>query len=125
MTIQRFEDLHVPRRDQDLAVVLYEDLAGCKDYKSKDQITAACVSISNYIAEGFEQPSTINYVRFIHIARNSSNEVRSMSYLTERLTYLNGKQCLHIRSECEAISKMLRSMAEKLMTNVRARTTKK
>lgn len=105
--------------------MLYAHPAGCKDYKFNDRITSACVSISNNIAEGFEQPSTINYVRFLHIARNSSNEVRSMSYLAERLTYLNGKQCLHIRSECEAISKMLRTMTEKLKENVTARTMKK
>ena len=103
-----------------------------KPTKVPPMIIAACLLRlvaqyvrSNNIAEGFEQPSTINYVRFLHVARNSSNEVRSMSYLAERLTYLNGKQCLHIRSECEAISKMLRTMTEKLMMNVRARTTKK
>ncbi|MBK6774389.1 MAG: four helix bundle protein [Flavobacteriales bacterium] len=91
---------------------------------SGSRAAAACVSISNNIAEGFEQPTTINYLRYLNIARNSSNEVRSMSYLAVRLNYLKDDEGVHLRTECEAISKMLRAMNEKLLANIRQRNNK-
>jgi four helix bundle protein len=121
MKVTRFEELHVWQRAQDLAVFVYDRLSDSKDFRFKSQITAACVSISNNIAEGFEQPTTINYVRYLNIARNSSNEVRSMSYLAVRLNYLKDDEGVHLRTECEAISKMLRAMNEKLLANIRQR----
>lgn len=119
MGISRFEELHVWQRAQDLAVFIYDRLSDSKDFRFKAQITAACVSISNNIAEGFEQPTTINYVRYLNIARNSSNEVRSMSYLAVRLQYLKEEEGSHLRSECEEISKMLHAMNEKLLAKVK------
>lgn len=116
--IERFEDLHVWQRAQDLAVFVYARLSECKDYKFKSQFTDACVSISNNIAEGFDQPTTTNYIRYLHIARTSSNETRSMSYLALRLNYLVSEDQSHVLKECEEISRMLRSMIEKLEAKI-------
>lgn len=120
MGLKRFEELHVWQRAQDLAVFVYGRLSDSKDFRFKAQITAACVSISNNIAEGFEQSTTINYVRYLNIARNSSNEVRSMSYLAVRLRYLDDADGTHLRSECEEISKMLNAMIDKLKIRIAA-----
>ncbi|MFX0556421.1 four helix bundle protein [Maribacter sp. CXY002] len=53
MTIQRFEDLKVWQKSQDLAVLIYSHFRENKDFGFRDQITRASVSISNNIAEGF------------------------------------------------------------------------
>ena len=118
MKIDRFEDLFVWQKAQDLAVVIYQLLEENRDWKFKGQICDAVVSISNNIAEGFEQPTTVNYIRYLNIARTSNNEVKSMSYLAPRLGYFSNERQKHILSECEAISKMLRSMIEKLEAKI-------
>lgn len=92
-----------------------------KDWKFKSQIADAAVSISNNIAEGFDQPTTVNYIRYLHIAKASCNEVRSMSCLAVRLNYFSAAQDLHVRSECEQISKMLHAMGRKLKQRSSAR----
>lgn len=125
MKIEKFEDLRVWQRAQDLAVFLYERLEHCKDYKFKGQLTSACVAVSNNIAEGFDQPTTVNYIRFLHIARTSSSETRSMSYLAERLSYLLPSDALHLRTECIDHSKMLWAMIEKLEAKAEREGTKR
>ena len=52
-----------------------------RDWGFKDQICRASVSVSNNIAEGFGRKSSIEFARYLDIARASSNEVRSVSYL--------------------------------------------
>lgn len=52
MKIERFEDLLVWQRAQDLAVFIYATLTDLKDWKFKSQMADAAVSISNNIAEG-------------------------------------------------------------------------
>ena len=47
MTIQRFEDLLVWQKSQDLAFNIYTNFTEIKDYGFRDQITIASVSISN------------------------------------------------------------------------------
>jgi four helix bundle protein len=49
MAIQKFEDIIVWHKAQDLAVDVYSTFKGLKDFGFKDQICRATVSISNNI----------------------------------------------------------------------------
>jgi four helix bundle protein len=61
-----------------------------REFTLKDQIERAGVSISNNIAEGFERGTTKETLAFLYISRGSSGEVRSLTYLLERLLGSHG-----------------------------------
>ena len=52
MKLLDFEEMEVWQNAQDLAVDVYTDFAGCRDFSFVDQIKRAVVSISNNVAEG-------------------------------------------------------------------------
>lgn len=68
MAVQKFEDLLVWQKSQDLAINIYELFAHSKDFAFRDQITKASVSISNNIAEGFDRNSNADFSRFLYFA---------------------------------------------------------
>ncbi|WP_350289906.1 four helix bundle protein [uncultured Croceitalea sp.] len=107
MTVQRFEDLKVWQKSQDLAVSIYNQFTNSKDFGFRDQITRASVSISNNIAEGFERKTNPDFKRFLYFSLASNSEVRSMLYLSERLNYLNKQDSSKLINETNEVSKML------------------
>jgi hypothetical protein len=120
MSLKRFEELHVWQRSQDLAVFVYARLSDSKDFRFKAQITAACVSIFNNIAEGFEQsPRSIKYAISTLLVTHPMRSAPCRISLSA-LKYLLEADGVHVRSECEEISKMLNAMIEKLKLKVEA-----
>jgi len=125
MKYNRFEELPVWKDAIELAVRMF-DLT-CRPefqgyYGLKDQIERAGVSISNNIAEGFERGSTQETLTFLYIAKGSSGEVRSLTYLLERLTRFSTlrSEILDLRSRALSISKQLRAWSDSLQnTNIR------
>lgn len=90
--IERFEDLGIWKKGVDIAVQVYE-LADkgilASDYRSRSQIIAAALSISNNIAVGFEYNSNSAFMKYLTYAKSSAGEVRSEAYvqmLTKRIT---------------------------------------
>ncbi|MFD2036787.1 four helix bundle protein [Belliella marina] len=78
--ISAFEDLEIWKEAVRIAVEIYRlaDLSPLKnDYKSRDQIIGAAISISNNIAEGFEYNNNKVFVKYLHYAKGSAGEVRS------------------------------------------------
>ncbi|WP_396591496.1 four helix bundle protein [Allomuricauda sp. R78024] len=107
MTIQRFEDLKVWQKSQDLSVEVYRMFSNITDFGFRDQIRRASVSISNNIAEGFERSSNADFKRFLYFSLASNSEVRSMLYLSERLNYLDRPKAEELINETNEVSKML------------------
>ncbi|PIB38217.1 four helix bundle protein [Maribacter sp. 4G9] len=114
MTIQRFEDLVVWQKAQDLAVLVYQNFTDSKDFGFRDQITRASVSISNNIAEGFERSSNPDFKRFLYFSLASNSELRSMLYLAKRLNYIDSALALKLINETNEISKMLYSFIKSM-----------
>ncbi|RRQ50402.1 four helix bundle protein [Maribacter algicola] len=114
MTIQRFEDLVVWQKAQDLAVLVYQNFTDSKDFGFRDQITRASVSISNNIAEGFERSSNSDFKRFLYFSLASNSELRSMLYLAKRLNYIDSDLALKLINETNEISKMLYSFIKSM-----------
>jgi len=90
--IERFEDLGIWKKGVEIAVQVYE-LADkgilASDYRSRSQIIAAALSISNNISEGFEYNSNRAFMKYLTYAKGSAGEVRSEAYvlmLTKRIT---------------------------------------
>ncbi len=111
---KKFEEMEVWQLAQDLAVDVYKDFSGVKDYSFGDQIKRAAVSISNNIAEGSERTTSVEFARFLDIAKGSSGEVRSMYWLTLRLDFINRSICEERCERYNVISKQLGGFAKYL-----------
>ena len=82
-----FEELDVWQDAKTLTLSIYQMMSNNNDYGFRDQIQRAAVSIMNNIAEGSESGSTATNIRFLHIARGSCAELRSMLYFCPDLGY--------------------------------------
>lgn len=112
--VKRFEELLIWQKGQDLAVITYAAYRDNRDWGFKDQICRASVSVSNNIAEGFGRKSSIEFARYLDIARASSNEVRSMSYLAFRLGYIDENGRNQFLSLTDELSKMIYAFMQSL-----------
>lgn len=115
MKVTRFEDLIAWQKAQDLAVLIYQTFSQIKDWGFKDQIQRASVSISNNIAEGFDRGTDPDFIRFLNISRTSCNEVKSMIYLAERLSYITSSIKENILLFCEEISRIIFGLIKSLL----------
>ncbi len=107
MGVQKFEDLLVWQKSQDLAVLIYSVFKNNNEFSFGDQIKRASVSISNNIAEGFDRNSNADFSRFLYFALASNSEVRSMLYLSIRLNFLDKEESRELIDKTNEISKML------------------
>jgi four helix bundle protein len=73
--VEKFEDLEVWREARGLVSEVYQaakqnrELA--RDYRFRDQITAAAVSVMSNIAEGFSRRTNREFTQFLFIAKGS------------------------------------------------------
>ncbi|MBB6328736.1 four helix bundle protein [Algoriphagus iocasae] len=83
--VERFEDLKVWKDAIEIGLKIYELVETnllAKDYRAKDQLIGAAISISNNIAEGFEYNSNRQFIKYLAIAKGSAGELRSQLFLT-------------------------------------------
>jgi len=114
MAVQKFEELLVWQKSQDLAIKIYNHFGSIKDFGFRDQITRATVSISNNIAEGFERNSNADFSRFLYFALASNSEVRSMLYLSSRLNFISKEEVNDLIERTNEISKMLNGLIKSI-----------
>jgi len=89
--ITKFEDLIAWQEARKLVSMVYKitsDGLFSKDFGLKDQIQRAAVSSMTNIAEGFDNESTVEFSRFLGMARRSSVEVQSLLYAALDLNYI-------------------------------------
>ena len=103
MAYQTFEELEVWKLSRTFAVEIYRALGNCRDFRFRDQITAAACSISNNIAEGSERIHRAEFVQFLGYAKGSAAEVRNQLYLAEDLGYLAPDQADELRAKARTI----------------------
>ena len=85
-----------------------------KNYGFRDQIQRAAVSIMNNIAEGYESGTDAKYANFLHIAKGSCSEVRSMLYVCLDRKYCSQEQFDVLKSQSIIISSQLYKLLEYL-----------
>ena len=103
----RFEDLDVWKRSSRLSVSVYKELADCKDFGFKDQITRSSLSIPSNIAEGFERSTNKDSNKFFYYAKGSCGELRTQIYIGIEIGYIKKETGLIWKTETEQLSKML------------------
>ena len=105
-----FRKLSVWQRAKDLAVQIYQSTQEGgfeKDYKMRDQIRSAAVSIAANIAEGDELQSDKQSIRHFFIARGSSAEVFTLVEIASEIGYLENDLAQRWLQECTHISGMI------------------
>jgi four helix bundle protein len=114
MKFDRFEDMIVWQKGQELTILGYRNLMVNKDFTFKNQFLGACISITNNIAEGFERRSNKEFKQFLFISKGSAGEVRNMLYLAKELQYVNAGNFEKLFELCISISKMLSALIKTL-----------
>ena len=107
MKYSRFEDLPIWQEARKLAKDVYtvtRDGDFSKDFRLKNQIRDSSVSVMSNIAEGFENQTTKQFVRYLYIAKGSSGEFRSQLYVALDAGYLNKDEMNDFKQRAENIS---------------------
>ena len=110
-----FQNLTVWQRAKDLAVNIYKMTAAgmfASDYGLRDQIRRASVSIPSNIAEGDENGSNKQAVRFFNIAKGSNAEVLTQAIIASEIGYITKEQFENIQNQCNIIGKMLTKLIQ-------------
>jgi four helix bundle protein len=104
---QRFEELEAWQKARELTKLVYDitsDGPWSKDYGLRDQIRRAAVSVMSNVAEGFERHGTVEFGRYLLMAKASAGEVRSQLYVALDQGYAD-KRCFEtVRTLAEVVS---------------------
>ncbi|MCD4770579.1 MAG: four helix bundle protein [Bacteroidales bacterium] len=106
-TVKEFEDLEIWQLARQLLNLIYDDFRHCKDFKFKDQITSAGLSIKNNIAEGFSRDSDKEFKHFLNISKGSAGEVKSMFYTAEDQKYVLADVAIDRRTKATVLLKKI------------------
>jgi len=107
MKIKKFEELNIWKLSLKITKEIY-DLAikkdFSKDFKLRDQIKGAIISVSSNIVEGFEKNNNSEFIRFLKIAKGSAGEVRNQLYIALAVKYINQEEFEKINKELEDLA---------------------
>jgi four helix bundle protein len=120
MNPMTFEDLESWQKARQIVRKIYELTRAnelCRDFGMCGQLQRASVSIMSNIAEGFERRHPQEKLQFYNVARASTAEVRSLSYVIEDNFPSLASASTALRHEIVAVGKLvsglLRSTAER------------
>ncbi len=105
-----FKTLKVWQKSKDLAVRIYRltsEGAFSKDFRFRDQIRAASVSVPSNIAEGDELGTNKQAIRHFRIAKGSTAEIITQLIIAYEVGYFNRETYEDISNEYEHVSHML------------------
>ena len=112
------EKLDVWKKAARLSSDVYKYFAECKDFGFKDQITRSGLSISSNIAEGMEKMSVKDQIRFLDIAKGSTAEFATQTYIGMDIQYIDneiGKEWIENADHIIAmLTKLQQSIREKI-----------
>ncbi|MCK4649338.1 four helix bundle protein [bacterium] len=110
MRIQRFEDVECWKEAKVLVNMVYEAINKSekfkRDYRLRDQATAAAVSTMSNIAEGFSRQSNKEFIRFLYISKSSASEVQSIFYVALDQGYIERETFDKIYSQADKVSQI-------------------
>jgi four helix bundle protein len=91
MKYNKFEELPIWQESLRFTKLIY-DLSGnlkwSKDFKLKDQIRGAMISVSSCVVEGFEKNNNNEFIRFLRMSKGSVGEVRNQLHIALAVGYI-------------------------------------
>ncbi len=104
MKIKKFEDSPIWKLALKITKIIY-DLSSkkefTKDFRLKDQIRGAIISVSSNIVEGFEKNNNNEFIRFLKIAKGSAGEVKNQLFIALAVGYISKKEFNETKQELE------------------------
>ena len=117
MNYKRFEELPCWKDARTLCSLIYNLInqkAFTKDFSLKDQILRASGSIMDNIAEGFDDGSSREFIRFLGYAMRSCGEVQSQLYRALDCAYITQQQFDEIYGLCSECRKQIKGFRKYL-----------
>ncbi len=114
-----YKDLQVWQKAIDFVTLIYgltEKFPAKEIYGLVSQLRRAAVSVPSNIAEGSAKRSSIDFTRFINIARGSVAEIETQLIIAERLKYITEIELKSASNSLEEINKMLFGLRVSLET---------
>jgi four helix bundle protein len=106
-----FRKLTVWKKSKDLAVKIYritgEGSRFAKDFRFRDQLRSAAVSVPSNIAEGDELDTNKQSIRHFYIAKGSTAELITQLIISEEIGYLEKQVSDELIKDYEHVSHML------------------
>jgi four helix bundle protein len=109
--------LEVWRKSKDLAISVYkatEALPRTEQFGLTAQIRRAATSVAANIAEGWGRGSTLEYIRFLLIARASLMELETHLIIAEELDFVGSEQLQSHQKMIQSIGQMLNRLIQSL-----------
>jgi four helix bundle protein len=109
-TIKKFEDIEAWQKARILNREIYKMVTETelsKDFRFRDQVNAACGSIMDNLAEGFERGGKLEFINFLTIAKGSCAEVRSQLYRIFDRRYIDETKFNELYKLTEEIGSMI------------------
>jgi four helix bundle protein len=117
--IERFEDIKAWQEARVLVSMVYETTKSTKgfanDYRFRDQIQAAAVSIMSNIAEGFSRRTAKEFAQFLFIAKGSAAEVQSQLYVALDQGYINKDKFDELYSKSDEVARLTSGFIQYLL----------
>jgi four helix bundle protein len=110
--INKFEDLEIWQQASDIALEIYNITSPDNikhEYRLKEQLQSASLSISNNIAEGFEYNNNKDFIKFLRYAKGSTGEVRSMLNFLLRAQHISEEDHKILYDRLIQLSKQIKS----------------
>ena len=125
MKIERFEDIKAWQEARVLVKIIYNASKSNKnftgDYKFREQIHSAAVSVMSNIAEGFSRRSTKEFIQFLFIAKGSVAEVQSQLYVALDQSYVNEEKFAELYPKSDEVARLLSGFIKYLLTKERSK----
>ena len=111
-----FRQLRVWKKAKDLAVLIYRLTADneslSKDFRFRDQMRSAAVSVPSNIAEGDELDTNKQSIRHFYIAKGSTAEIITQIIIAQEIGHLPEDTANDLIREYEHISHMLAKLIQ-------------
>jgi len=109
--IEKFEDVKAWQEARVLVKMIYDATKSNKnftgDYKFRDQIHSAAVSVMSNIAEGFSRRSSKEFGQFLFIAKGSVAEVQSQLYVASDQGYISEEKFGELYSKSDEVARLI------------------
>jgi four helix bundle protein len=126
--IERFEDIKAWQEARVLVGMIHAAVGSDRrfgsDYRFKDQIQAAALSIMSNIAEGFSRRTTKEFGQFLFIAKGSAAEVQSQLYVALDQGYIKKDKFEELYAKSDEVARLISGFIRYLLSKDKPRELK-
>jgi four helix bundle protein len=118
--IERFEDIKAWQEARVLVKMVSDLTKSDKDfacdYKFRDQIHSAALSVMSNIAEGFSRRTTKEFGQFLFIAKGSAAEVQSQLYVALDQGYIKKDKFDELYTKSDEVARLISGFIRYLLS---------